>query len=136
MLNQLLPLLFGPVMVMGSVLPLLGVTGLDVAGAEAGRSRCRRRRCPPCLKRIRARGSVEHLACRERGTPPWRRDDCRRHESARRTRDGIDEDEAADVVWLLNDPVHFHILVLTRGWSEQKFQDWLSRALSAELLGR
>jgi AcrR family transcriptional regulator len=51
-------------------------------------------------------------------------------------RTGLDAEQAADVVWVLNDPVHFHMLVLGRGWSEQKFQDWLARALEAELLCR
>jgi AcrR family transcriptional regulator len=53
-----------------------------------------------------------------------------------RLRTGLDEKEAADVVWVLNDPVHFHMLVLGRGWSEEKFREWLARALEAELLGR
>jgi hypothetical protein len=52
-----------------------------------------------------------------------------------RLRAGLDEDEAADVVWVLNDPVHFHMLVLGRGWSEEDFAEWLARALEAELLG-
>jgi len=49
-------------------------------------------------------------------------------------RAGLDEHEAADIVWLLNDPVHFHMLVIGRGWSKAKFQAWLTRALVAELL--
>ena len=52
-----------------------------------------------------------------------------------RLRPGLDENEAADVVWVLNDPVHFHMLVVERGWTEEKFKDWLTRALEAELLG-
>jgi AcrR family transcriptional regulator len=51
-------------------------------------------------------------------------------------RAGLDEDEAADVVWVLNDPVHFHMLVHGRGWSAKKFETWLARALESELLGR
>ncbi|MDB4883702.1 MAG: regulatory protein TetR [Gemmatimonadetes bacterium] len=47
----------------------------------------------------------------------------------------LDDDEAADVVWVLNDPVHFHMLVTGRRWSEEKFEKWLTRALEAELLG-
>lgn len=53
-----------------------------------------------------------------------------------RLRAGLDEGDAADVVWVLNDPVHFHMLVFGRGWPEEKFQEWLTRALVAELLGR
>jgi AcrR family transcriptional regulator len=48
---------------------------------------------------------------------------------------GLDESDAADVVWVLNDPVHFYMLVTSRGWSQEKFQAWLTRALEAELLG-
>ena len=47
----------------------------------------------------------------------------------------IDEQAAADVVWVLNDPVHFQMLVLGRGWTEDQFAQWLARALEAELLG-
>src|SRR5450755_903389 len=50
-------------------------------------------------------------------------------------RAGLDEHDAADVVWVLNDPVHFHMLVLGRGWPEDRFTEWLTRALEAELLG-
>jgi AcrR family transcriptional regulator len=50
-------------------------------------------------------------------------------------RAGLDEKAAADVVWVLNDPVHFDMLVRGRGWSEEQFQAWLTRALTAELLG-
>lgn len=49
-------------------------------------------------------------------------------------RAGLDENEAADVVWALNDPVHFYMLVLGRGWSTERFKAWLTRALVAELL--
>jgi AcrR family transcriptional regulator len=52
-----------------------------------------------------------------------------------RLRVGLDEELAADVVWLLNDPVHFHMLVHRRGWSQERFRDWLARALEGELLG-
>ena len=52
-----------------------------------------------------------------------------------RLRPGLDETDAADVVWVLNDPVHFHMLVIGRGWPDEKFQKWLTRALEAELLG-
>lgn len=50
-------------------------------------------------------------------------------------RPGLAEEEAADVVWVLNDPVHFQMLVHGRGWSEKRFQQWLIRALKFELLG-
>ena len=49
---------------------------------------------------------------------------------------GLDEKDAADVVWVLNDPLHFTMLVHGCGWSEEKFQTWLARALELELLPR
>jgi AcrR family transcriptional regulator len=55
--------------------------------------------------------------------------------SRTRLRAGLDDNAAADVVWVLNDPVHFDMLVRGRGWSEEQFHEWLTRALSAELLG-
>jgi AcrR family transcriptional regulator len=53
-----------------------------------------------------------------------------------RLRAGLDETAAADVVWLLNDPVHYDMLVRGRGWSDEQFQAWLTRALETELVGR
>ena len=53
-----------------------------------------------------------------------------------RLRPGLDETAAADVVWLLNDPGHYDMLVRGRGWSDEQFQAWLARALEAELVGR
>ena len=50
-------------------------------------------------------------------------------------RAGMDETAAADVVWVLNDPVHYQMLVIGRGWSDDTFAEWLARALEAELLG-
>jgi len=50
-------------------------------------------------------------------------------------RAGLAVAEAADLVWMLNDPVHFHMLVLGRGWPEARFSAWLARALETELLG-
>ncbi len=53
-----------------------------------------------------------------------------------RLRPGLDETAAADIVWVLNDPVHYDMLVRGRGWSDEQFQKWLTRALHAELVGR
>jgi hypothetical protein len=53
-----------------------------------------------------------------------------------RLRPALDETAAADVVWVLNDPVHYDMLVRVRGWSDEQFQTWLTRALETELVGR
>ena len=50
-------------------------------------------------------------------------------------RRGLGGERAADVVWVLNDPGVFHMLVHTRGWSSEEYAAWLSRALEVELLG-
>ncbi|HXU64288.1 MAG TPA: helix-turn-helix domain-containing protein [Polyangia bacterium] len=52
-----------------------------------------------------------------------------------RLRAGLDETAAADVVWVLNDPVHYDMLVRRRGWTDDQFQAWLTRALETELVG-
>ena len=49
-------------------------------------------------------------------------------------RPGLDDESAADVVWVLNDPGIFNMLVHRRGWSAAKYQAWLTRALEVELL--
>ena len=50
-------------------------------------------------------------------------------------RRGSSAERAADVVWVLNDPGIFHMLVHGRGWSTGQYTAWLTRALETELLG-
>lgn len=50
-------------------------------------------------------------------------------------RRGLVSERAADVVWVLNDPGVFHMLVHRQGWSTEEYVAWLSRALEGELLG-
>jgi AcrR family transcriptional regulator len=49
-------------------------------------------------------------------------------------RKGIDPHDAADVVWVLNDPSVYYTLVHRRGWTTERYEAWLTRALEAELL--
>jgi AcrR family transcriptional regulator len=58
-------------------------------------------------------------------------------ETAKRAplREGIDRKEAADAVWVLNDPSVFFMLVHRSGWSPDRYREWLARALENELLG-
>jgi AcrR family transcriptional regulator len=51
-------------------------------------------------------------------------------------RDGIDVVGAADVVWVLNDPGLYHMLVNVRGWPAERYGEWLAAALQHELLGQ
>lgn len=48
--------------------------------------------------------------------------------------DGLDQEAAADVVWVLNDPGLFHQLVNERGWQIVRYRDWLAQSLRRQLL--
>jgi AcrR family transcriptional regulator len=52
-----------------------------------------------------------------------------------RLRHGIDVDRAADIVWVLNDPALYELLVNGRGWSNEQYRDWVAASLRHELLG-
>lgn len=49
-------------------------------------------------------------------------------------RKGLDKTRAADVVWVLNDPGLYHLLVHDRGWTPVQFQQWLAATLKDQLL--
>jgi AcrR family transcriptional regulator len=49
-------------------------------------------------------------------------------------RPGLDKSRAADVVWALNDPGLYHLLVHDRGWTSRQFQTWLAETLKGQLL--
>ena len=49
-------------------------------------------------------------------------------------RAGLDPVAAADVVWVLNDPGLYVLLVHRRGWAHDRFTTWLAGALQRELL--
>jgi AcrR family transcriptional regulator len=49
-------------------------------------------------------------------------------------REGLDEEAAADVVWLLNDPSVYHQLVRERSWTSERFEAWLADTLRCQLL--
>jgi AcrR family transcriptional regulator len=50
--------------------------------------------------------------------------------------EGMSRVEAADMAWLATDPVLYDRLVRTRGWSAGKFEVWLARTLTDQLLAR
>jgi AcrR family transcriptional regulator len=41
---------------------------------------------------------------------------------------------AADIVWVLNDPGLYQLLVHERGWSPEQFEGWLAESLQRQLL--
>jgi len=56
--------------------------------------------------------------------------------SARRAlRKDLDRESAGDLVWVLNDPGLYFMLVHRRRWSPVRFRSWLARTLKAQLLG-
>ena len=45
-----------------------------------------------------------------------------------RLREGLSLDVAADIVWSMNSPEFYLLLVKQRGWSLEAFQSWLEDA--------
>ena len=50
-------------------------------------------------------------------------------------RPGLDADRAADVLWTLNHPNLYRLLVVDRGWTPEEYEEWLAGLLCRELLG-
>jgi AcrR family transcriptional regulator len=53
---------------------------------------------------------------------------------ARRLRPGLDHATARDIFWMLTGRDVYRMLVRERGWSSQKYQDWLAETLVRSLL--
>ena len=49
---------------------------------------------------------------------------------------GLDAARAADVLWTLNHPDLWHLLVGERGWTPDAYEQWFADTACAELLGR
>jgi hypothetical protein len=47
---------------------------------------------------------------------------------------GMTAFEAANILWLLNDPGVYHRLVIEQHWSPDRYQDWLADALISLLI--
>jgi hypothetical protein len=47
----------------------------------------------------------------------------------------LDVDTAADILWALNHPTVYALLVGERGWSAERYEQWLGDLLCARLLG-
>ncbi len=46
----------------------------------------------------------------------------------------LDASHAADILWVLNDPGLYHLLVEQRGWSRTLFRTWLTETMKSQLL--
>jgi AcrR family transcriptional regulator len=49
-------------------------------------------------------------------------------------RSELDVDQAADILWLMSDPAQYRALVVTRGWSSDRYQEWLGDTLATLLV--
>jgi AcrR family transcriptional regulator len=50
-------------------------------------------------------------------------------------RPGLDVDRAADIMWTLNHPDVWELLVGRRGWTPDEWEEWFVTTLTAQLLG-
>ena len=55
-------------------------------------------------------------------------------EEKRSLRRGLDADRAADILWTVNHPDVYRLLVNERGWSAERFEEWLGETLRSQLL--
>ena len=53
-----------------------------------------------------------------------------------RLRSGLDESDATDLLWTLNHPAVYQLLVVERGWSPERYERWLADTLIEQLLAK
>jgi AcrR family transcriptional regulator len=51
-----------------------------------------------------------------------------------RLRSGLDETDATDLLWTLNHPAVYQLLVMERAWSPERYERWLAGTLIEQLL--
>jgi AcrR family transcriptional regulator len=49
-------------------------------------------------------------------------------------RDGMSDQDAGEITWMLSSPELFHLLNIDRGWPKEKYTQWLTDTLSRLLL--
>ena len=50
-------------------------------------------------------------------------------------RDGLDVERATDILWTLNHPAQWQLLVEERGWTPEDYERWFADTACAQLLG-
>ena len=50
-------------------------------------------------------------------------------------RAGLDVERAADILWTINHPNLWQLLVEERGWTPEQFEEWCAELACAQLLG-
>ena len=51
-------------------------------------------------------------------------------------RDGLDVTRGADIMWTLNHPDLWHLLIGQRGWTPEAWEEWFADTVCDQLLGR
>jgi AcrR family transcriptional regulator len=46
----------------------------------------------------------------------------------------LDRQRASDILWVLNDPALYQMLVTQRRWTQRRFRDWLTHSMQTQLL--
>jgi AcrR family transcriptional regulator len=46
----------------------------------------------------------------------------------------LDRQQASDILWVLNDPSLYQLLVTQRRWTQRRFRSWLTHAMQTQLL--
>jgi hypothetical protein len=49
---------------------------------------------------------------------------------------GLDVERATDILWAINHPNTWQLLVVDRGWTPEQYEQWTADAACRELLGR
>jgi AcrR family transcriptional regulator len=47
---------------------------------------------------------------------------------------GLDQQSASDILWVLNDPGLYQLLVTQRRWTQRRFRTWLTTTMQTQLL--
>jgi AcrR family transcriptional regulator len=57
-------------------------------------------------------------------------------EEKRRLKPGLGVDQATDILWTINHPNLWHLLVGERGWTPERYEHWTADLACSQLLGR
>jgi AcrR family transcriptional regulator len=97
------------------------------------------RRLSPLYEAVRAAAHADpearqlwHLITEERRTAA--RGIVRRLAERGALRHGLDRRSASDILWVLNDPGLYQLLVTQRHWTQRRFRAWLTDSMQTQLL--
>jgi AcrR family transcriptional regulator len=97
------------------------------------------RRLAPLYEAVRAAAHAQpearelwHLITEERRTAA--RGIVRRLAERDALLDNLDRQSAGDILWVLNDPALYQLLVVQRRWTQRRFRSWLTHTMQTQLL--